>query len=433
MRVEIVGLGYVGVVTAASLARVGHEVYGYDFDHHKVANLRRGIAPIHEPGLPEAIAAGLAAGRLHFAVPEPEAPAPAEVTLIAVGTPIAASGRLDTRAVRRVVLDRAESYRDLGVRGLILIRSTLNPGDTDEIVSSVERAGCADAATVGFHPEFLREGTAIEDFFAPELIVLGGLNETALGGKITALYDGIPGAYHWLRATEAELLKLAGNAWHGVKITFANEIGRIGRAYGCDARRVMQVLTQDRKLNVSPAYMRPGFAYGGSCLPKDIGALGGAASRNAVTVPLVAALPTANDQHWRAAAEPFLGQCERIGLVGVSFKPGTDDVRESPALALGSFLRLRGLGVRYHDPLADLGRAGGAVAEYLSALLGSGGPFASADLRRLVEWSDGLLVTQALPDLPGALRQFEFAGLVVDVVGVPDLASGPWRYVGLCW
>ncbi|HKY23658.1 MAG TPA: nucleotide sugar dehydrogenase [Gaiella sp.] len=441
MRIAVYGLGYVGCVSAAALTRLGHDVVGVDTNEDKVAAIAAGESPVLEPGLPELVAEAVAQGRL-TARTDGEAPiTEADIALICVGTPSRANGSTATEAIERVSesigrgLGRRDSSRP---RATVVLRSTSLPGTTEELVGPIVERESGKSLGSGFglamNPEFLREGSSLEDFFAPPKTVIGEL-DGASGDGLEQMYAGIPGPVFRVPIRVAEMVKYADNAFHATKIAFANEIGTLSRELGLDSHEVMNVFCADTKLNISAAYLKPGFAFGGSCLPKDLRALVHAGRRLDVSLPLLENVIPSNETHLQRVLDVLIASGrKRIGLFGLSFKPGTDDLRESPLVELAERLLGKGFDVRIYDPTVSLSRLVGANRAYveehiphLSRLLSPSASevFAHADVVVV-----GATTSELLEELPGLGDR-----LLVDLVRLPEAKAlrGREGYVGVAW
>jgi GDP-mannose 6-dehydrogenase len=376
MRVAVFGLGYVGTVTAAGLASRGHEVIGVDVDPTKVEAIQQGRSPVVEPGIVELISQGVEAGTLRATLDARVALERADVSLICVGTPSGAYGDTDLTYISRALLD-VRSAMDTATAPAsgfhaVVIRSTVPPGTGDKVVVPVfDPAELPAGWEVGtaMCPEFLREGCGIEDFFAPPFVVVGTADEraaTSLGELFAFLGQDI----HDVSVRTAEALKYACNAFHATKVSFANEMARVFRLYGVDSRSVMSIFCEDTKLNISPTYLRPGFAFGGSCLPKDLRALQHMARMGGVDVPLLAGTTLTNDLVVRELVERIVATQERrVCILGLSFKMDTDDLRESPNVELAERLIGKGFDVRIYDPILNPSRLVGANLRHIEARL----------------------------------------------------------------
>ena len=347
-RISVFGLGYVGCVTAACFAKLGYRVVGVDLDRYKVDSVNRGESPFYEPGLAEIVKETAAAGTLRATDSASQAVAESDVAFVCVGTPSERNGNLGLDQLRRVVEQFGASLRESPKPFTIAIRSTVFPGTCEQVVQP-RLEGIAGVEVVS-NPEFLREGSAVRDFEEPSLIVVGGESEAAVEA-VAALYEPLGSPVSRVSLRTAEMIKYACNAFHAVKIGFANEIGALAERLGVDGKEVMRTLCQDEKLNVSRAYLSPGPAFGGSCLPKDLRALNYRASRLDLELPLLGAVLPSNDSHLQRAIDHVLGLPPgRVGVIGLAFKENTDDLRESPAVTLLERLIGKGREVRVYDP-----------------------------------------------------------------------------------
>jgi GDP-mannose 6-dehydrogenase len=373
MNVVVVGLGYVGAVTAVCLAELGHAVVGVDIDRSKVEEIEDGRSPIVEPRLGELVASGRASGRLKVTTELEGAVSGCDVVIVCVGTPARSDGTVNLEYVERVSEQiGCELARAVGFVAVVY-RSTVPPGTVDgqlRLVLERESGRRADEDFgVAMAPEFLREGSGVADFFEPPFIVAGVRDERTLG-IVTELFAGLERPTHALSIEQAESLKYACNAYHALKITFANEVGRLLGAVGVDARDVMQVFCKDERLNISTAYLRPGFAFGGSCLPKDMRALMHLARIHDVEVPVLAGILRSNESHLRLAVRRILdAEARDVALLGLSFKPETDDLRESPYVELAETLVGKGVRLRIYDPIVNPERLIGANRRYIESHL----------------------------------------------------------------
>jgi GDP-mannose 6-dehydrogenase len=376
MKIAVFGLGYVGTVTAAGLASQGHEVWGIDVDPVKVDIIRSGHSPVVEPGIDELVATAAGRGDLSATTDPAVALNRADVTLLCVGTPSMPQGGTDLTYLRHALDDirDALAVATPPASGFhaVVVRSTVPPGTGDDIVSTTFAAGTSAAGwTVGtaMCPEFLREGSGLADFFNPPFVVLGTANQRVTE-LLTEMFSFLDHKIRLVDVRSAEALKYACNAFHATKVSFANEMARIFRMYGVDSREVMQVFSEDKVLNISPAYLMPGFAFGGSCLPKDLRALLDMARLNALDVPLLAGVAWSNelviaDVVDRLIASPF----RRIAMLGLSFKMNTDDLRESPNVELAERLIGKGFEVRIYDPIVNPERLIGSNLRYIDSRL----------------------------------------------------------------
>lgn len=369
MNVVVVGLGYVGAVTAACLSKLGHTVVGVDVDPQKLEPLARGTSPIVEPGLDELVRSGRASNRLQVSSDLAASARDADLVLVSVGTPARSDGTVDLGFVERVTEELGAVIANRSPFLAIVYRSTVPPGTVDgRLRPLLERTSgrrADDDFGVGMVPEFLREGSGVDDFFAPPFTVAGVRDDRTLD-LVTRTFAAIEQPVHAVSVEAAESIKYACNAFHAVKITFANEIGRLLSAIDIDTREVMRVFCEDRHLNISPAYLRPGFSFGGSCLPKDLRALMHIARIADVDLPMLNGVMRSNESHLRLATRRILDSGERVvALLGLSFKPQTDDLRESPYVELAEYLGGKGLEVRIFDPIIRPERLFGTNRQYV--------------------------------------------------------------------
>jgi len=376
MKVAVVGLGYVGTVTAACLASRGHHVWGVDVDAAKVDEIRSGRSPVTEPGLDELVSRTVADGRLRATTSCADALDQADVSLLCVGTPSEARGGTDLSHVRRAVDDLVAALRVVAPaasgRHTVVIRSTVPPGTVENVVTPALTDGLAGtqiAIGAAMCPEFLREGSGIADFFASPFLVVG-TSDPAAAQAVTDVFGFLDQPVRVVDVRTAEALKYACNAFHATKVSFANEVARLFRLLGVDSREVMALFCEDQVLNVSPAYLRPGFAFGGSCLPKDLRSLLHLARMNGADLPLLAGTLVTNELVINEAVDRVLA-CDgsTIALLGLSFKMDTDDLRESPNVELAERLIGKGFDVRIYDPVVNPARLVGANRRHVESKL----------------------------------------------------------------
>jgi GDP-mannose 6-dehydrogenase len=366
MRVSVFGLGYVGCVTAACLAKAGHEVLGVDINPEKVAMVSTGTSPLVEPGLGEVLDEMVNAGRLRATTSTAEAISASDLGLICVGTPSRDSGQLDVTAVERVAEDIGHAVRKRTAPYTVVLRSTVLPGTTESIlVPALGKAGGPGGVAVAVNPEFMREGSSLRDFARPPLTLVG-CADTDTASLVRELYADVDAPFVHTSVRTAEMAKYVSNAFHALKVTFANEIGDLCEALGADPQEVMRIFALDRKLNISEAYLRPGFAFGGSCLPKDMRALLYAARAADLVVPMLAEILPSNERQIQHGVNRVLAtRRRRIGILGLAFKAGTDDLRESPMVRLVEALIGKGCDVRILDRSVSIARLGGANRRYI--------------------------------------------------------------------
>jgi len=437
MRVSVFGLGYVGVVSAAALAEAGHTVVGVDTNLDKVEMVNAGRSPIIEPGVEDLVARGVSAGRIRATTSAEDAVRDTEVSIVCVGTPSASNGSLDLTQIQKVCQEIGLAIGTKDGAHAVIVRSTMLPGSTQDIVvpalesSSGRRAGSG--FQVCFNPEFLREGTSLADFKDPSFTLLGVADEAA-ADVARDLYAGLDAPVVVVPIRVAEMVKYASNAFHAAKITFANEIGILSHELGVDGRQVMEVLTLDTKLNISPAYLRPGFAFGGSCLPKDLRALGYHARRVDAEVPMLDAILRSNtSQVERALRMVTTTGRTRVGVLGFSFKAGTDDLRESPLVELIERLIGKGYAVRVYDRNVSLASLVGANRAYIEREIPHIASLMAGTIDEVVDGSDVLVIGNADPEFARALETARPDQTVIDLVRIADGGVLPPGYRGISW
>lgn len=437
-RLAVFGIGYVGVVSAACLARDGHQVVAVDVDPAKVAAINEGRSPIVEKGLPDLIADVVAEGRLTATTDARAAVHGADASFVCVGTPSASDHSIGLDYVKSVCREIGRALADHPGYHSVIMRSTIVPGTMERVCIplleevSGKRAGIDFG--VGYYPEFLRESTAIQDYGDPGLIVFGALDEKT-GALLTALNRDLPCDINLVDLPTAEMVKYTSNAWRAVKVSFANEIGNIAKAAGLDGQRVMSILCSDHKVSMSPYFLRPGFAFGGSCLPKDVRALRAFAAERQVASPLLDAVLVANAAQIARAEEMIHASGKtRVGMVGISFKPGTDDLRESPLAELASRLIGRGMELSVYDPFVHEAFASDATAvgRGLEQDIALGSRLVGS-IDELIDGSDIVLVgnryDEAIPRLQAALGNRP----MVDLTRIKPGQRSEGSYEGICW
>jgi GDP-mannose 6-dehydrogenase len=438
MRVSVFGLGYVGCVSAACLAHRGHQVVGVDVNPAKVDLVTRGVAPVVEERIGELTAEVVASGALRATTDTAAAIAGTEVSLVCVGTPSAPNGSLSTTYLERVAEEIGAALAAKDGWHTVVFRSTMLPGTCTGLLIPILEKSSGKTAGVDFgvavNPEFLREGSSVKDFFDPPKTVIGETDPIA-GDAVARLYEGLPGEVFRVAIEVAEMTKYADNSYHALKAAFANEIGAVCRALGVDSHQLTEIFLADRKLNVSPAYLRPGFAFGGSCLPKDVRGLVYAARRADVSVPLLSHVLPSNEDHLKRAVELVTATGKRrIGMFGLSFKPGTDDLRESPLVELAERLVGKGYDLRIYDANVSMSRLIGANRDYIEARLPHLGELLRGDASEVLEHAEVCVVGCVEPTVTEALAG---AGdrTIIDLVRLPDASArrADPRYVGLAW
>lgn len=433
MKISIFGLGYVGVVTAACLARDGHHVVGVDLNPDKVSLIARGESPIIEPGLGELLQEGVQSSRIEATVDADAAVINTDMSLISVGTPPMERGEPDLSYVISVCKDIALAIKKKGSPHVVMIRSTVPPGTLKDCQELMEDVCGKGLVHVAFNPEFLREGSAIRDYDCPPYTIIG--TESAIAEQaVRDLYVKVEAKILVVEPEVAEMVKYVANTWHATKVSFANEIGRLAKAFDVDGREIMNIIVQDEKLNVSPVYMRPGFAYGGSCLPKDLGALLYYARSKDVFVPLLNAIPATNNLQIDLAVQKILSHgVKRIAIFGLAFKANTDDLRESPTVPLVKRLLGEGCEVKIYDPAVNQTQLMGTNLTYIQQNLPHFANLLVSNPEEALAYSDLVVATHSTPEFQQLLAQLPETTKIFDLVGVFNQPPTVPQYEGLSW
>jgi GDP-mannose 6-dehydrogenase len=434
----VFGLGYVGSVSAASIAADGHQVVGVDVNADKVAAINAGKSPIVEPGLDDLLAQNVAEGRLRATTDTADAIRGSDVSLICVGTPSRRNGSLDLTHLERVSKQIGAALREAPTYHIVVVRSTVLPGTTHGVViPALERESgttYGEAFGVSVNPEFLREGTALRDFRKPPLTLVGHNHAADAGGTI-ALYQAIDAPLMTTSILVAEMMKYTSNTWHAVKVCFANEIGNLCKKLGVDSHEVMDIFCRDEKLNLSPYYLKPGFAFGGSCLPKDVRALQYRAKEMDVELPMISQILPSNRMQIQHGLDQVLETGKKqIGLLGFSFKAGTDDLRESPIVILAEALLGKGLSLRIYDRNVSLAKLVGANKYYIERQIPHLSSLLCNTIDEAITSSEVIVVGNQSPEFVEALTRTRPDQIVIDLVRLPiDASRVPAEYRGLCW
>src|SRR6184192_3042627 len=409
MQVSVFGLGYVGSVSAASFAADGHHVIGVDVNPDKVAAINAGRSPIVEPGLEDVLARTVAEGRLRATTDTADAVRETEVSLLCVGTPSRRNGSLDLTYLERVSEQIGASLRDKSSYHVVVVRSTVLPGTTHGVViPALERESgktYGDGFGVSVNPEFLREGTALKDFRKPPLTLVGHNHAADASGTI-ALYQAIDAPLVSTTIRVAEMMKYTSNAWHALKVCFANEVGNLCKQLGVDSHEVMEIFCRDEKLNLSATYLKPGFAFGGSCLPKDVRALQYRAKEVDVELPLISQILPSNRAQIQQALDQVLDTGKkRVGLLGFSFKAGTDDLRESPTVILAEALLGKGVSLKIYDRNVSLAKLVGTNKEYIERQIPHLSSLLCNSIDEVIDGSEVIVVGNQAPEFVEALTK----------------------------
>jgi GDP-mannose 6-dehydrogenase len=419
IRVSVFGLGYVGCVSAAGLARAGHQVTGVDVNPDKVSLVNAGRSPVVEPGLSELISEVVGRSRLRATRSTEDAIAASDAALICVGTPSQRNGQLDVAAIERVGAEIGEAMRRRSEAFAVVLRSTALPGTTEGVLgASILRAAGPRARRrlrLAVNPEFMREGCSLRDFAQPPMTLVGSADPVAVS-LLRSLYRDVDAPFIHTTVRTAEMVKYVANAFHALKVCFANEIADVCDALGADAQEVMRIFLADRKLSVSEAYLRPGFAFGGSCLPKDVRALLYGARTADVLPPLLGTILPSNEAQVRRAVEAVLAtRKRRVGVVGLSFKEGTDDLRESPMVALVETLIGKGCDVRVLDGNVALARLFGANRRYLEEQIPHIASVMCRTVEELLEHAQTLVIGNLGDEAARALAAARCDHVIVDL------------------
>jgi GDP-mannose 6-dehydrogenase len=437
MRLSVFGLGYVGCVSAACFAKEGHDVIGVDVNPTKVEIINGGQSPIVETGVSALIGEMVQAGHLRATTDSHEAVQATEVSLICVGTPSQANGSLDLTYIKRVCQEIGAALEQKKGRHVVVIRSTMLPGTIESVVVPTLEVYSGKKAGRDFgvciNPEFLREGTSLKDFYAPPFTLIGADDED-VAMSVRRLYAGVNAPLHVVGIKAAEMVKYACNCFHSLKVSFANEIGNICKGLGIDSHKVMEVFCQDTKLNLSPYYLKPGFAFGGSCLPKDLRALGYKAKELDVDIPLLSAILPSNRRQIERVIEMVLATGKkRIGVLGFSFKAGTDDLRESPLVALIEALIGKGLQLAVYDRDVSLARLFGANKEYIEREIPHIAQLMRGTVTEVLESTDVIVIGNKAEEFREVESQMRAGQIVIDLVRLFENRVSDESYQGICW
>jgi GDP-mannose 6-dehydrogenase len=438
MKLSIFGLGYVGTVTSACFARNGHDVIGVDVNPQKVALLNDGKSPIVEEEIGDMVMENVRAGRLRATADVHDAIMNTDISLICVGTPSNGNGSLSLHSVIAVCRSIAQVLRQKKAEHLLVLRSTVLPGTVNRVILPLleQEAGkkLGNGFSLCFNPEFLREGSSVKDFFAPPFTLIGA-RDRSTAEKAQALYQGIEAAVYLTNIEVAETIKYACNAFHALKIAFANEMGAYCKALDIDSHQVMEIFASDTKLNISKAYLRPGFAFGGSCLPKDLQALLYGAKLHDIQLPVMQSILQSNELHLQRAVEMITSQRrKKIGLLGLSFKAGTDDLRESPLVKLTETLLGKGYELKVFDRHVMVARLTGANKEFIEKEIPHLSCLLSQSLDDVLNFAEVLIIGNNNSEFAEILDKRRPDQIVIDLVRIlPDDGSSQPNYQGICW
>jgi GDP-mannose 6-dehydrogenase len=431
------GLGYVGTVSAGCLAQAGHDVLGVDPEPRKVDLINAGKSPIIEKDIGDIIARQVAAGRLAASVDAIDAVRRSDLVLVCVGTPSRGNGDIDLTYVRRVCEQIGAALRSHAGAPAVVMRSTMLPGTMRSVVIPTLEASSGRRAGVEFgvciNPEFLREGSAVHDYAHPPKTVIGELN-AASGKLLASLYGDLKAPMIRTDIETAEMVKYADNAWHALKVGFANEIGNVCKGLDVDGHRVMDIFCQDTKLNLSPTYLKPGFAFGGSCLPKDLRALLYKAKTLDLSLPILSAILPSNEQQIERGVRAVIEQGKRkVGVLGFSFKAGTDDLRESPVVELTERLIGKGFDLRIYDGNVNLARLHGANRDFILNRVPHISRLMVANVDEVLLHAHTIVIGNSAPEFRDVPKRLGEHQSVIDLVRISDSRSVAGVYEGICW
>lgn len=437
MNISIFGLGYVGAVSAGCLAKDGHRVIGVDPSQTKVDLINQGQSPIIEKDIGEMIAAACKAGRLSATTDFRKAIDNSEITLVCVGTPSQKNGSLDLTYVLRVCEQIGSALKDKHEFHVVVIRSTMLPGSMRSVVIPALEKCSGKRAGKDFgicnNPEFLREGTAVHDFYNPPKTVIGETDKKS-GSVLSKIYESLDAPLIRTDIETAEMVKYTDNVWHALKVGFANEIGNICKALEIDSHEVMDIFCKDTKLNLSPYYMKPGFAFGGSCLPKDVRALSYKARTLDLDVPIINAILPSNEEQVEHGVQMVMGKGnKKVGILGFSFKAGTDDLRESPIVELIEKLIGKGYDIRLFDRNVNLAKLVGANRDFILNHIPHISKLMLNSIDEVMSHADTLVIgngDEEFRKIPDRLREGQ---VLVDLVRISKIRSQKGKYDGICW
>jgi GDP-mannose 6-dehydrogenase len=437
MRISIFGLGYVGTVSAACFGKQGHTVIGVDTNETKVRLINQGLSPIVEPHVGELLKSARASGKLAATTDHHSAVLESDVSLICVGTPSNNNGSLNLSYILGVATQIGTALKSKQSYHVIALRSTVLPGTVDQVVSLIEKESGKkgrEGFGVASNPEFLREGSAVNDFENPPYTVVGS-DDPKTVAVLRELYSQVKSPFHSVKTKEAEILKYACNSFHATKVAFANEIGSIAKKFGIDSHVVMNLFAADTKLNISPAYLKPGFSFGGSCLPKDVRALVHAARSADIPIPLVESLIASNKVHTQRVVEWVMRQHRKnIGVLGLSFKPGTDDLRESPVVEVIETLLGKGFSIAIYDGNVNLARLVGANKRYIEHEIPHISSLMKNSVKEVLDSSDVVVIANHSPEFASAPASLRPGQIMLDLVRITDSWDNlNGTYEGICW
>lgn len=437
MRISIFGLGFVGVISAGCLASRGHSIYGVDVNETKVGLLNDGVSPIVEKDLPELLAEAKEKGLLRAMTDASEAIQNTEMSLICVGTPSRANGSLNTNFLEHVCEEIGRGIKVKDEKHIVVFRSTMLPGtNKDLLIPLLEKVSGkkqGEGFFVVFNPEFLREASSVYDFNNPPKTVVGA-TDSKIADKVLKLYEGLPGPMINTSLEVAEMVKYVDNNFHALKITFANEIGHISKKLGIDSHEVMDIFVQDKKLNISPYYLKPGSAFGGSCLPKDLRAINYLSKMHDLETPLLSSLIPSNNIQILATIKKIISfGKKKIGIAGFSFKAGTDDLRESPLVEIIETLIGKGFDLKLYDKSVSLAKLMGANKEYINNHIPHISSLMVSSLDELLADRELVVIGNSDQEFKRILTDSTENQIIFDMVRIGSNGNARNNYQGICW
>lgn len=437
MKVSIFGLGYVGTVCAGCLAKEGHEIIGVDPVRTKVELVNSGKSPIIEADIDEIIPEAVKSGRLHATDDSVQAITDTELSFVCVGTPSQINGNLDLTYVRRVCEQVGQALKHKPKRHTVVIRSTILPGTMRRVVIPVLEESSGKKAGTDFgvcnNPEFLREGSAVTDFSFPSKTVIGEVDPNS-GDILAALYARLDAPLIRTDVETAEMIKYIDNSWHALKIGFANEIGTLCKSFSVDAHRAMEIFCMDKKLNISPAYLMPGFAFGGSCLPKDLRALAYSAKLHDLELPILSSVLPSNQLQIARGLQLIMEKgCKRVGILGFSFKAGTDDLRESPMIEIIERLTGKGYDVRIYDKNVHIAKLVGANRDFILNRIPHISRLMVDNIDAVLQHAETIVIGNKAKEFESVPQRLHTSQYLVDFVRISREGSMDDRYSGICW
>ena len=436
MKISIFGLGYVGTVSAGCLSADGHFVIGVDPNKTKVDLINQGTSPIVEKDIGEMIGAAVKNGQLRATLDVRDAVINSEISLVCVGTPSQLNGNLDLSHVRKVCEQIGAALKEKSDFHVVVARSTMLPGSMRNVVIPALESFSGKKAGIDFgvcnNPEFLREGTAVFDYYNPPKTVIGETDSKA-GELLMQLYAKMNAPLIRTGVDTAEMVKYADNTWHAVKVAFANEIGNLCKAEGIDGHKVMEIFCQDTKLNLSPYYMKPGFAFGGSCLPKDVRALMYKGKSLDIDLPLINAILPSNQRQIEKGIKMIVEKGKKkVGILGFSFKAGTDDLRESPLVDVIEYLIGKGYDLKLYDKNVNLAALTGANQDYILNHIPHISKLMASSMKEVLDFAETIVIGNGAVEFRNVPNELKVGQLVVDLVRIIPNQSGE-RYDGICW